>query len=156
MNLDALASEWLEEMEQLPRSAPQRMVNEFSKGEFFLLNHLLANGGTARPGEMSRAMGASTARVAAAVGSMERKGWVYRTDDESDHRKTLVHLTDEGKRLVAHYRAQALLHIRAVIAQLGEADSVEFIRILRKMKKLNIEIHMEPMQEPQSRKEQHG
>lgn len=133
MDFEATADELLQRLEAMARSATHMMVNDLTKGEVFLLNHLLASQGVARSSELAAAMGTSTARVSAAVNSMVRKGWVYRKGDENDHRKTLVHLTPEGLVHIRQIRKQALAGLQALLVELGEEDTAEYLRITGKL-----------------------
>ena len=133
MNLDAMAQELLRLMETLPRRTPKRMMQELSKGEAFLMNYLLAADSPVRPVELSRAMDTSTARVSAAINSMERKGWAVRQADPADHRGTLVSLTGAGREFIIACRRGALENMKAVLMALGERDAAEYLRILGRL-----------------------
>lgn len=133
MDFDATADELLQRLEAMARSATHMLVNDLTKGEVFLLNHLLSSQGVARSSELAAAMGTSTARVSAAVNSMVRKGWVYRKGDESDHRKTLVHLTPDGLVHIRQIRKQALAGLKSLLIELGEEDTAEYLRITGKL-----------------------
>lgn len=133
MDFEATADELLQRLEAMARSATHMMVNDLTKGEVFLLNHLLASKGVARSSELAAAMRTSTARVSAAVNSMVRKGWVYRKGDEKDHRKTLVHLTPDGLAHIRQIRKQALAGLQALLVELGEEDTAEYLRITGKL-----------------------
>lgn len=128
-----LAQRLLELMEHMPKSAPQAVVSDLSRGEIFILNYLRSRGGPARPGEISAAMQTSTARTAAALGNMEKKGWVHREPDRADRRHTLVHLTAAGSGYIESIQHQALENIRLVLEELGEADAKEYLRITQRM-----------------------
>lgn len=127
------AEQLLRLMEQMPRSAPQEMLNELSRGEHFILSYLEAHGGIGRPGELSAAMQTSTARTSAALGNMEKKGWLCRRPDEADHRQTLVCLTRSGASYLREMRRKVLEEIRLVLEELGERDAREYLRILGRM-----------------------
>ena len=127
-----MASELLHFMETLPRRAPQNWLGEFSRGELFLLNYLYVNGAV-NPGTMRDALQTSTARIAAALNSLERKGWINREADDGDHRRKLVHLTSSGIEYVEDYRNRALQNIIKLLIELGQEDAAEYLRITRRM-----------------------
>ncbi|MCL6458387.1 MAG: winged helix DNA-binding protein [Gorillibacterium sp.] len=133
MDFEAKAEELLQRLEAMSRNTPQKMVNELSKGEIFLLNYLLSCDGVARSSAMSDAMQTSTARIAAAVNSMERKGWVYRQSDRADQRKTLVHLTPAGQQHILACRELARSALKELLTELGEGDTTEYLRITGRM-----------------------
>ncbi len=133
MSLEEQTIALMKLLESLPHSAPQNLVREFGRGEVFLLNHIYASGGCARPGSLSNALGTSTARIAAALKNMERKGWITRKEDPDDRRSTIVSLTGKGSSLIEECRSFILSKISEVFAQLGERDTAEFLRITQKM-----------------------
>ena len=135
--METLANELLRLMESLPRRAPQRWLGELSKGEYFLLNYLKINGGTAWPSAMREALQTSTARIAAALNNMENKGWVKRESDDSDHRRKLVHLTPAGSEYIEEHRELVLKNITKLLNELGTDDATEFLRITQRMEEIS-------------------
>lgn len=133
MNFEATADEFLQVLEALSRNSPLKQIGELSKGEIFLLGYLHSYSGSARSNVLSEALGTSTARIAAAVKSMERKGWVYRESDQEDHRKTIVHLTSEGEQHVLEYRRRVRHALKELLEQLGEQDTADYLRIIRRV-----------------------
>ena len=133
MSIEDQVSELFQLTQQLPRKAPQNWLGEFNRGEFFILNYLHANGGTACPSKMSDAMQTSTARTAAALKGLEHKGWITREPDEEDKRKKLVHLTPKGTEYIKTCREKAYRKITKLLMELGEEDAAEYIRLTKKM-----------------------
>ena len=132
MTIETMAVELLRFMEKLPRRAPQNWLGEFGRGELFLLNYLHVNS-LVCPGTMRDAMQTSTARIAAALNNLERKGWVKREPDERDHRRKLVHLTPAGTDYIEEYRNRALENIIKLLTELGPEDAGEYFRITKRM-----------------------
>lgn len=141
MNFEATADEILQVMEALSRNSPLKQIGELSKGEVFLLGYLHSYRGTARSNVLSEALGTSTARIAAAVKSMERKGWVYREGDQEDLRKTIVHLTPEGETHVLEYRRHVRNALKDLLEELGEQDTGEYLRIACRMNEIVAKMH---------------
>lgn len=136
MNFEKMADEMLQGLEAMARNRPHKLISELSQGETFLLGYLLSTGGVARSSELSEAMGTSTARIAAAVKSMERKGWVYRESDQTDHRRTMVHLTSAGKEYALDYRTRARNALKELLEELGEEDTAEYLRITKRVNQI--------------------
>ncbi|MEF2968546.1 hypothetical protein V3851_22245 [Paenibacillus sp. M1] len=136
MELEQLADEMLLRMEAMFRNRPHKMISELSKGEIFLLGYLLSCGGAARSSALGEALGTSTARIAAAVKSMEGKSWVFRETDQADHRKTIVHLTPEGEAHALGYRDRARNELIKLLRELGAKDALEYLRITKKMNEI--------------------
>ena len=137
MDAEAMAMKLLRLMEALPRRAPQNWLGEFSRGELFLLNYLYANGGTAWPTILSDAMQTSTARIAAALNSLERKGWIRREPDLGDHRRKVVHLTEEGSKYIEGCRSKVLRNVTKLLTELGDEDASEYLRITQRMEAIS-------------------
>ena len=133
MDMEPMAKELLRVMESLPSKALQHKLGDYSRGEFFLLNYLHKNGGTAWPSTMSEAMQTSTARIAAALNNLERKHYVLRESDVADGRRKLVRLTCEGVAFLEEHRIKALRNITRLLIGLGEHDASEYLRIVQRI-----------------------
>jgi DNA-binding MarR family transcriptional regulator len=140
VDYSALATELLESLSVMVRTATQKEVDEFARGEMFIMNYLVDSGGTALPSELSAAMDASTARVAAALKSLERKGLVVRHLDRTDRRKTRVVITDRGRQAVMDKRRQMHDHMVKVMRELGQDDAKEYLRLIRRIAEISSRI----------------
>ena len=78
MDYSQAASELIDRMFHFFHTPEQRKLSDFPKGENFILNYLTDREGPVLPSELSGAMQASTARVAAALNSLEAKGEITR------------------------------------------------------------------------------
>lgn len=132
MNQSDLASEFLRKMVHWIRLNGPRKVRDLSRGELFVLQ-LLYKKRELPAGELSAAMEISTARVATLLNSMERKGWVERLPDPQDRRKIRVRLTEAGEAVAAREKHRIHAYTEKVLAELGEADAREFLRILDRL-----------------------
>lgn len=103
------------------------------KGEIFVLLSLACRGGSALPGELADNTGVSTARIAAILKSMEKKGLLKREVDVNDRRKILVTLTPEGKAVALEKKAHIFEFWKKLMDALGEEDVQNAIRILKKV-----------------------
>jgi len=137
MDTELMAAELLRFMETLPRRAPQNWLSDLGRGELFLLSYLHTNGGNAWPSTMRDALQTSTARIAAALNSLERKGWVKRELDASDRRRTLVFLTADGAKYIEEHRNRALKNITKLLLELGQEDAAEYLRITQRMEAIS-------------------
>lgn len=121
------------DLRDIYQAAKRHNTESVNQGEKRLLHYLQQAGGQAQPGEISRAMHISTARVAAIVGSLVRKGQVVREALGSDRRCVQVRLTEAGKErldaIYAHMRSQMTYILQA----LGPEDAAEFCRILHRL-----------------------
>ncbi len=110
-----------------------RKANAFLHGEMFILNHIACHDESALPSELAAAMNASSARVAMALKSLEKKGFVTRRVDTGDRRKINVSLTSRGRELVESHKQEMHRKMERILCQLGGEDAREFIRIVERM-----------------------
>ncbi|MDR3275999.1 MAG: transcriptional regulator [Treponema sp.] len=108
-------------------------LDRFSKGELLTLNYLVSRNETVFPSELSAAGDFSSARIAAILNSLEAKGLVLREMDSGDRRKILVSITREGRARVMAQRREIHELITGILYELGEKDTENFIRILRRV-----------------------
>lgn len=79
------------------RKGFQQTVSKAAAGECYLVCYLREHEGRASPGKLAAASGRSTARIAAALNSLEAKGLVTRQTCGEDRRKVQVLLTPAGE-----------------------------------------------------------
>ena len=133
MDYTALATQFLDSMQALRKFRPQKHINEAMHGEAFVLRFILLHGGDVLPGEIGSEMGVSSARVAAALNSLEDKGLITRQIDLNDRRKILVSITPEGRALAEEQERAVVENTAKMLALLGEHDAKEHIRIMSRL-----------------------
>ena len=138
MDTTELAQEYLVLMQKIVSNAPFNQVQEYSRGEMMILRYLeLKEGEDASepvtPGDMSQALGLTTARIANVLKSLERKGLVERVHDTEDRRRVFVMLTDEGREFTRRKTEQVVSGAEEFILHMGEEDASELIRLLGRM-----------------------
>ena len=143
MDYEALANVMLTKMFLLNKTRPQRSINEGMRGEAFVLQYIIHHESAVLPSEISNFMNISTARMAAALNSLERKGFITRRIDPSDRRQILVELTDRGKTFAHDKQTHMLRHATQLLERLGEKDSTEFVRILDRVADIMVDLHKE-------------
>lgn len=129
MDYTELAMAFMEKMYMLNKARPQKEMNESMRGESFVIRLLDFQGGSVQPSEISAIMGISSARIAAALNSLERKGLITRRIDPSDRRRILVDLTDAGKVTAEEQRLAMLAHTSRMFSILGEENAKEYVRL---------------------------
>lgn len=133
MDYDELAKEFEHDIVRLHRTSMQRRVSQISKGEMFILDFLLNHDGQGLPGNMGRAMEVSSARTAAVLNALERKGEILRLPDEEDHRRVRVVLTEAGKKRILRVHEDAHQDVKRILAELGDRDAAELLRLLNRL-----------------------
>ena len=130
MEYDVLAVELLEKMIALYKFKTHRHINEALHGESFVLQYIALKGGAVLPGDISLEMKVSSARVAAALNSLENKGLLTREIDKNDRRKVIVEITAEGRNFTEKHRNNIIYGATKFLNLLGENDAKEFVRIM--------------------------
>ncbi|QAT42781.1 MarR family winged helix-turn-helix transcriptional regulator [Aminipila luticellarii] len=133
MNYVELAEQFLQKSHQLQTYTHHKKIDGIMRGEAFVIIYISESGGKVLPSEISREMNISSARIATALNSLEKKGLITRQIDVSDRRKILVDLTADGKSLAIEHKQMALVAATHTMELLGETDAKEFIRIISKI-----------------------
>lgn len=101
-------------------------------GEGQILLYLtLENGLT--PGVLSEITELGTGRIANILKTMEEKGYIIRKKDEKDKRKVYAYVTEKGKQWHNENKTKLDEEIKNVLNYIGQKDSIELIRILKKI-----------------------
>ena len=111
-------------------------INRGNKGELFVLRFLTMRNTDVIPSELSSALQASTARISALLGALERKGQITRVTDERNRRNIIVNITEAGRDRVASEMQEHKNMITRIFNDMGEADTSEFIRLTRRFSQL--------------------
>ncbi len=101
----------------------------FSQGEMRLLGCLHAGADGRTAGELSTLLELSTARIAAMLNNLERKGAITRARDEADRRRVVVRLTAQGREEVQMSYDAAVVCLAEVYRRMGEDDTRELLRL---------------------------
>jgi len=136
MDYTELANRFLSSFYGFRKIGQQKKFDESMRGEGFVLLYISKQGGSVLPGDISGTMHISSARIAAALNSLENKELVTRRIDRNDRRRILVDLTPEGEKLVEGRSRMVIDRTRQMLEALGERDAEEFVRILEKISKL--------------------
>lgn len=107
-------------------------INRANKGELFVLQFLAIRNTEVLPSELSIALQASTARISALLGALEKKGQIERDIDKNNRRNILVTITEEGRNRVETEMNEMKNKMTRVFSDMGETDTVEFIRLMRR------------------------
>ena len=107
-------------------------INRANKGEIFVLHFLSARDSQALPSELSTALHATTGRISALLGNLEKKGLIEREIDKSNRRNILVTITEAGRNYVETEMGKLLSGLTKVFTEMGETDTREFLRLTKR------------------------
>jgi DNA-binding MarR family transcriptional regulator len=143
MDFDALAHETI--LEILRHSPVMRFkkTNEFSQGEVKMLEYLYIFQDGITAGELSDKINISTARVATILNGLEKKHLIRRCADDQDKRKIVVYLTEGGRKTGQEKYEMMLRHMSRLFSALGERDTLELLRLFRRILSITDELERE-------------
>ena len=130
MDYRALANELISNMTKNPKMPFQKKVDDLSHGERRILGFLTFWQNAATSGELSEKLYLSTPRVASALNSLSKKGFIERNRDENDKRIVIVTITEAGRSFMMEEHEEAISMLEKTLQKLGEKDAKEFVRIL--------------------------
>lgn len=105
----------------------------FSQGEQGMLLYLTFVKDELTASELSDGLGVSLPRIMSMLTSLESKNMVKKSSDESDKRKTIISITEKGRKMVENSKEKAIDKITKIIDKMDEKDIDEYIRIARKI-----------------------
>jgi DNA-binding MarR family transcriptional regulator len=133
MDYDDLAKEFIKNMHAIQAAGSKESIQDGFRGEVFVLHFIKKSQGKIAPGDISSAIGVSSARVATALNSLEDKGMITRRIDSEDRRKIIVELTPKGAEYVEDHKCKQIEKIKNILMSLGEEDSKEFVRLIGRL-----------------------
>ena len=123
-----LTEELVRLLDEHPREARDNRFSSTLCGEMVMrLLHNSRQKMTA--GELSSRLDMTTSRIAAVLGSLQKKGLLERESDEKDRRRVLVSLTEAGERLCEKRKRHFMNKISQMLSMLGE-DAPTFVHLL--------------------------
>lgn len=92
-------------------------------------------------GDISSFLNVSTARIAVLLKNLEKKDLIKKSSSQTDKRKTIVRLTEKGKKNCRTLKKSLIEKINNFFLFLGEEDTKNFLRLTQKMKEYKKEKH---------------
>ncbi len=117
----------------LARQQVQKRTAASARGEEGLLQYLAYQKDGVSSGFLKEQLCVSSGRMADILKSLEEKQMIYRTLDPEDSRRVLVHITAVGRGQAARTSERIRAWYEKLTDYLGEEDSRELIRIIRKL-----------------------
>ena len=94
-----LTEELVRLLDEYPREARDNRFSSTLRGEMAVMRLLHNSRQKMTAGELSSRLDMATSRIAAVLGSLQKKGLLERESDEEDRRRVMVSLTEAGDRL---------------------------------------------------------
>ena len=109
-----------------------RFADQALSGEMAVMRALMLAGGSLTPSELADRAWVSSARIANILRALETKGWVEREHSKTDRHRVHVTVTDKGRQDIEIKRREFEDRAAAFLEQLGETDTQEMVRLLRR------------------------
>ena len=109
-----------------------RFTEQALSGEMAVMRALLLAGGSLTPSELADRAWVSSARIANILRALEAKGWVVREHSMTDRRRVHVTVTEQGRQDLEIKRREFEDRAAAFLEQLGDEDTTELVRLLRR------------------------
>lgn len=109
-----------------------RSADKALGGEMAVMRALMLAGGSLTPSELADRAWVSSARIANILRALEAKGWVEREHSKTDRRRVHVTVTEKGRQDLEIKRREFEDRAAVFLEQLGEADTNELVRLLRR------------------------
>ncbi|EOH72471.1 MarR family winged helix-turn-helix transcriptional regulator [Enterococcus malodoratus] len=118
-------------------------IEKSSKGANIVIKVLDRLGEPTNPKQLAETLNLSTARIAAVLGNLEKRGLISRTMDPDDRRRINVSLTDSGRKAAKAEKQEMRNKIIRVFELMGEDDTKKYLELTVKFvdysKKLSME-----------------
>jgi DNA-binding MarR family transcriptional regulator len=131
--------ERIEVAEEILKSAGKKnckrvttFFNEWTKGLYVILRMINISEKEIVAGDIANTLGISTARVAVALATLERKKWIKKHKSVLDARKTVVELTDLGKSILKEREEELKEIIILYLNKLTDEEVMQLLNIIKK------------------------
>ncbi len=132
---DNLVERLIRSLYKIGHGNSSKKLNNSVRGENMALALISKNKGSIYPKDIEKKMGISSARVSKIIKGLEEKKLVIRNPDKEDKRKTLVILTNRGKKFENLRKEKINFTLTSMLELLGEEDGADFVRIIEKIEK---------------------
>lgn len=103
------------------------------KGIFVILRVLRDDKTDVVSADLAKQLNVSTARIATALNTLERKGYIYRTPSHVDGRKVVISITPLGSEALAAREKEVNDIIAPLFGKLTKEEQITFFSLLKKL-----------------------
>lgn len=128
-----LAEELIEAFDRRKKELNHKAMSASMHGELAVLRLLEVEDRQLTAGDISRMLCMTTSRVAAVLGTLEKKGLIVRRADTQDRRRIRVMLTQKGLEQYQGKRRMLKADLCVVLSRLGQNDAREFVRLFKRV-----------------------
>lgn len=128
MDIKKRAKETLEKIMKSKFFKLSSKINNKTKGQEFILNYLHNKNKEVSAGELSVALGVSTARIAVLLKKLIKNNYVIKTTSKADARVVMISITQTGIEYIEKENKGILDYIGRIIEKVGVEKIEEFIK----------------------------
>lgn len=110
-----------------------KLLDKGYKGIFVILRILHESDSEIVSADLAKRLGVSTARIATALNTLERKGYIKRTPSDSDGRKVAILLTPSGVEALETREREIDGVIASLFEKLTEEEKFIFFTLVKKL-----------------------
>lgn len=122
------------ELEQLMakhhKDGPFKKIEQSHQGEKMVIKFLDFHNDTTSPKHLAEKLNLSSARIAALLNTLEKKGQITRSMDPNDRRRVSVTLTQAGKEIALAEKEKLKQRAISIFNKMGEEDTTKFMELL--------------------------
>ena len=97
----------------------------------------LINNDSVSQSELSEKLNITMPRVAAIINTLQDKMLVIKKTDPNDKRKTIITITEKGKKDILQKRKNAIIFIESIIKELTDEEIMQYISITKKIEEIS-------------------
>lgn len=113
-----------------------QIPQDCSQGETGVLSYLAFEQNKITPSELSENIGVSLPRMVSVLNALEVKKLIIKNIDNIDKRKTIVEITEQGKKVVENKKEEAISKISKILEKLEDEEVNEYLRLIEKILKI--------------------
>lgn len=112
---------------------PNFKIEEGVKGMLPVLKILYDSKEEVTPKDIENKLGITSARTARVLNQLTEKKYISRIKSKVDKRKTIVVLTEEGKKTALHHRTMFISYVDLMLNGITDDEKEAFLSIMQKM-----------------------
>jgi DNA-binding MarR family transcriptional regulator len=147
LDYSTLAAELYTRISAMEQEMARSRMHQAARVEMRVLEHVSRQTHAISPGEISSATGKSTAHIAIALKNLEKHGFIVRTPDTEDRRRTGVTITERGRSFFDSRHEFMRGRWERILRGLGDEDAIEYVRLATRVQELAHKIDFEEFKE---------
>ncbi|MCD8040262.1 MAG: winged helix DNA-binding protein [Clostridia bacterium] len=133
MDRQELTEEYYKALGNIKLRRVSDVLNDNLRGTYVILRAIKRSEKDVAAGDIAKQLGISTARVAVALNMLDQKGYIKKERSHHDARKTNVHITEEGLKILSAWENKIYSELGLLLDRLTQEEAVELLKIIKKL-----------------------